>query len=149
MTGQSLDAIPEASPSPVGQADQPADAGPFKWWVVFMLWFVCFFNNGDRQAIFSIFPKLSSIYGFDKVQLGLIGSAFMWVYAVGSPIAGFVGDRAKRKNLILGGCFFWSVVTMTTGLCSRLWQFITVRALVGIGETFYFPASMSMISDYH
>src|SRR5206468_4839097 len=29
------------------------------------------------------------------------------------------------------------------------WQFVTVRALEGFGETFYFPASMSMVSDYH
>jgi MFS family permease len=28
-------------------------------------------------------------------------------------------------------------------------QFVTVRALEGLGETFYFPASMSLISDYH
>jgi MFS family permease len=149
MTRQSLDPVSEATLSRDDNAQEPADAGAFKWWVVFMLWFVCFLNNGDRQAIFSIFPKLTSIYGFDKVQLGFIGSAFMWVYAFGSPIAGYVGDRLERKKLILGGCLFWSLVTMTTGWCSRLWQFITVRALVGFGETFYFPASMSIISDYH
>ena len=22
----------------------------YRWWVVFMLWFVCFFNYADRQA---------------------------------------------------------------------------------------------------
>jgi sugar phosphate permease len=43
----------------------------YKWWVVFMLWFVCFFNYADRQAIFSVFPKLKEEFGFDKVQLGL------------------------------------------------------------------------------
>jgi MFS family permease len=145
----------ESASAPNSTASSPSpnslspDSGPFKWWVVFMLWFVCFLNNGDRQAIFSIFPKLSSIYGFSKVELGLIGSAFMWVYAFGSPIAGYVGDHLKRKNLVLGGCFFWSLITMATGWCSQLWQFITVRALVGFGETFYFPASMSIISDYH
>jgi MFS family permease len=36
-----------------------------------------------------------------------------------------------------------------TGWCNRLWQFLTVRALEGFGETFYFPASMSLVSDYH
>jgi MFS family permease len=149
MPSQSLDASAESTPDSLEYARLSADTGPFKWWVVFMLWFVCFLNNGDRQAIFSIFPKLSSLYGFDKVQLGLIGSAFMWVYAFGSPIAGYVGDHLKRKNLVLGGCFFWSLVTMATAWCSQLWQFITVRALVGFGETFYFPASMSIISDYH
>jgi MFS family permease len=121
----------------------------YKWWVVFMLWFICFFNYADRQAISSIFPKLKEEFHFDSVQLGLIGSAFMWVYAAGAPLAGYVGDRVRRKNLILGGCLFWSLVTVTTAWCARLWQFVTVRALEGFGETFYFPASMSLISDYH
>jgi MFS family permease len=121
----------------------------YKWWVVFMLWFICLFNYADRQAIFSVFPKLKSEFGFSKEQLGLIGSAFMWVYAAGAPFAGFIGDRFRRKDLILGGCVFWSLITMLTGQCSRVWHFVTVRALEGFGETFYFPSSMSLISDYH
>ena len=130
-------------------AQRPLHSSAYKWWVVFMLWFVCFFNYADRQAIFSVFPKLKEEFGFDKVQLGLIGSAFMWVYALGAPLAGLVCDRFRRKDLILGGCLFWSFVTMTTGWCSKLWQFVAVRAVEGFGETFYFPASMSMTSDYH
>ena len=114
-----------------------------------MLWFICFFNYADRQAISSVFPKLKEEFGFDKVQLGLIGSAFMWVYAAGAPLAGFICDRFRRKDLILGGCLFWSFVTVATGWCNRFWQFVTVRALEGFGETFYFPASMSLTSDYH
>jgi MFS family permease len=114
-----------------------------------MLWLVCFFNNADRLSISAIFPKLHDEFGFDKVQLGLIGSAFAWVYAFGSPLAGYLGDRLRRKNLILGGCLFWSVIAAATALCSTLRQFVLVRALVGVGETVYFPASMSMISDYH
>src|SRR5205823_3878326 len=55
----------------------------------------------------------------------------------------------RRKDLILGGCVFWSLVTATTGWCYKLWHFVTVRALEGFGETFYFPASMSLVSDYH
>ncbi len=114
-----------------------------------MLWFICFFNYADRQAVYSVFPKLKEEFGFDKVQLGLIGSSFMWVYAAGAPFAGFICDRFRRKDLILGGCLFWSFVTITTGWCSKLWHFISVRASEGFGETFYFPASMSLMSDYH
>jgi MFS family permease len=114
-----------------------------------MLWCVCFFNYADRQAIFSVFPKLKEEFGFDKMQLGLIGSAFMWVYAFGGPLAGLIGDRLRRKDLILGGCIFWSSITFMTGWCSKLWHFVTLRALEGLGETFYFPASVSLASDYH
>lgn len=121
----------------------------YKWAVVCMLWFICFFNYADRQAIFAVFPVLTAEFKFDKVELGLIGSAFMWVYALGAPLAGFVGDRLRRKDLILGGCLVWSFVTVLTGRCARLWQFVTVRAIEGIGETFYMPASMSLLSDYH
>jgi MFS family permease len=110
-------------------------AACYKWWVVFMLWFVCFFNYADRQAIFAVFPTLKKEFGFDTVELGLIGSAFMWVYAFGAPAGGIISDRLRRKELILGGCLFWSFVTVTTGWCSRLWHFIAVRALEGFGET--------------
>ena len=121
----------------------------YKWWVLLMLWFVCFFNYTDRQAISSVFPKLKAEFGFDKVALGFIGSAFMYVYAFGSPVAGYLGDRLRRKDLILGGCLFWSAVTALTGRCHQLWQFIAVRALTGLGETFYFPSATSLLSDYH
>jgi MFS family permease len=129
----------------------PARGWPnsYKWWVVFMLWFIGFFNYADRQAIFSVFPKLKQEFGFDEVQLGLIGSAFMWLYAFGAPFAGFLADRLPRKPLILGGCLFWSGITMMTGWCAGVWQFVAVRALEGLGETFYMPAAMSLISDYH
>ncbi len=114
-----------------------------------MLWLVCFFNYADRQAIFAVFPKLEEEFGFSKAQLGLIGSSFMWVYAAGAPFAGWIADRVSRKNLILGGCIFWSLVTLMTAHCSRLWHFVAVRSLEGFGETFYFPASMSLLSSYH
>ena len=114
-----------------------------------MLWFVCFFNYADRQALSGVAPKLKEDFGFTNDEMGLIGSAFMWVYAAAAPLAGFIGDRLRRKDLILGGCLFWSLITVMTGLCGKLWQFVSVRALEGFGETFYFPASMSLVSDYH
>lgn len=114
-----------------------------------MLWFVCFFNYADRQALSGVAPLLKEEFGFTNEQMGTIGSAFMWVYAGAAPLAGFIGDRFRRRDLILGGCLFWSLVTVATGWCSRFWHFVTVRALEGFGETFYFPASMSLISDYH
>lgn len=121
----------------------------YKWWAIALLWVICFFNYADRQAFFAIFPALQSEFGLSAVQLGLLGSAFAWTYAAAAPLAGFIGDRFPRKNLILGGCFFWSAATILTGSCSRMWQFVSVRALTGFGESFYFPAAMSLISDYH
>jgi MFS family permease len=116
---------------------------------VFLLWFVCFFNYADRQTLSAVLPDLENEFHFDKEQQGLISSAFIWVYSGCALLAGFACDRFQRRQLIMGGCLFWSFVTVGTGWCSKLWHFLTVRALEGFGETFYFPASMSLVSDYH
>jgi MFS family permease len=121
----------------------------YKWAVVFMLWFICFFNYADRQAIFSVFPILEKDFGLSNWQLGLVGSSFMYVYAALAPVAGVIGDRFRRKTLILWGLAFWSLVTGLTGISTAFWHLVTFRALEGFGEAFYFPASMSLISDYH
>jgi MFS family permease len=128
---------------------RPPASASYRWWVVGMLWLVCFFNYADRQAMAAVFPVLKAEFGFTSVELGAIGSAFMWVYAGGALVAGWICDRARRRDVILGGCLLWSLVTAMTGWCGTLWQFITVRAVEGLAETFYFPASMSLLSDYH
>ena len=114
-----------------------------------MLWFVCFFNYADRQAISSVLPLLAKDFGFDGLQLGLIGSSFAWVYAAMAPAAGVFADHAMRKRLLVWACIVWSLFTLATAWCGNLWMFVSVRALTGLGETFYFPAAMSLISDYH
>ncbi|MGE0104482.1 MAG: spinster family MFS transporter [Blastocatellales bacterium] len=121
----------------------------YKWWVVAMLWFVCFFNYADRQAIFSVFEPIKGEMGLSDAQLGIVGASFMWVYAASAPLAGLIGDRFKRKTLILGGLIFWSIVTLATAFAKNYNHLLIIRALEGFGEAFYFPASMSLLSDYH
>ena len=129
--------------------NSPGTRGWYPWAVVGMLWFICFFNYADRMAINSVLPVLGEEFGFSKSEQGTIAAAFMIVYALTAPIAGGVGDKANRKYLILGGLWVWSLVTGFTAGCTRLWQFVFVRGAEGLGETFYFPASMSLVSDYH
>ena len=117
--------------------------------VVAMLWSMCFFNYADRQAVFSVFPLLQQDMRLDTVQLGLLGSAFAWCYGLGAPFAGMVVDRARRKTIILGGLYAWSLICMVTASCRNFGSLLFFRAAEGCGETFYYPAAVSLISDYH
>jgi MFS family permease len=114
-----------------------------------MLWTICFFNYADRQAIFSVFPLLEKEMRLDAVQLGLLGSAFAWIYGLGAPAAGLIVDRVRRKTAILGGLHVWSVICAATALSRNFRHLLFFRAAEGLGETFYYPASVSLISDYH
>ncbi len=121
----------------------------YKWWVVGMLWCISFFNYADRQAIFSVFPLLEKEMDLDPIQLGLLGSSFAWVYGLSAPLAGMIVDRIKRVKAIIGGLHAWSIICMATALSRNFGHLLFFRAAEGLGETFYYPASMSLISDYH
>jgi MFS family permease len=121
----------------------------YKWRIVAMLWWISFFNYADRQAIFSVFPLLEREMHLTPVQLGLLGSGFAWVYGLGAPLAGIVVDRARRKTVILGGLHAWSLICLATVWSRNFRHLFLFRAAEGLGETFYFPASTSLISDYH
>ncbi len=121
----------------------------YKWQVVGMLWGISFFNYADRQAIFSVFPLLQDSMHLTNVQLGLLGSAFAWVYGLGGMFAGAIVDRVRRKTAILGGLYVWSVICAATAAVTGFRGLFVMRALEGMGEMFYFPASMSLVSDYH
>jgi MFS family permease len=131
------------------QASALTAKSSYKWWVVAMLWLISFFNYADRQAIFSVFPLLEREMHLTPVQLGLLGSAFAWVYGLGAPFAGMIVDRVRRKTAILGGLHAWSLICMATVLSRDFRHLFFWRAAEGLGETFYYPASMSLISDYH
>lgn len=121
----------------------------YRWYVVAMLWATGFLNYADRQVIFSIFPLLQQEMTLTPVQLGMMGSAFAVVYGLCAPFAGNVVDRVRRRSAILWSLFAWSVICATTVTARNLSQLVFFRSSLGLSQTFYFPAAMSMISDYH
>ena len=124
-------------------------AAAYPWLVVGLLWFCGFFNYADRQAVYSVFPLLKSEFHLDNEQLGMLGSAFMLVYAVTSPFSGYTVDLLSRRLLIGLGLAFWSLICAATALSRSFVQLVLLRGAEGLGEAFYFPASMSVLADYH
>ena len=138
-----------SSPADVNAAIPGGRSKSYAWQVVAMLWWVCFFNYADRQAIFSVFPLLSSEFRLNTVQLGLLASSFAWVYAVAGPFAGTLVDRVRYKTALLAGLEVWSLICASTALARRAGTLLLFRGAEGLGESVYFPASMSLLASYH
>ena len=128
---------------------QSAPSAGYRWQLVGMLWIVGFLNYADRQAIFSVFPLLQTRLHLSLAELGLLGSSFAWAYGLAAPFAGYFVDRVRRKSAIIGGLEFWSWVCASIALAGKLWSLVLLRSVMGLGESVYFPASLSMMSDYH
>ena len=121
----------------------------YKWTVLALFWFIYFMNQADRQVLFSVFPLIQKQFGLTDAHLGLLGSVFFWVYALLVPVAGALGDRWRRKNIILAALLIWSASTATSGLVGGFVLLLVFRSLTGAGEAFYYPAANSILSDCH
>ncbi len=121
----------------------------YKWHAVAMLWGIAFFNYADRQAIFSVFPLLEAELHLSPIQLGLLGSSFAWVYGLCAAFAGAIVDRVRRVAAVLWGLYAWSAICMATAISRTFGHLLFFRSAEGLGETLYFPASVSLLSDYH
>jgi MFS family permease len=82
-------------------------------------------------------------------QFGLLTSAFLWVYGLLSPFAGYMADRFNRSRVIVFSLLIWSAVTWLTAHASTFPELLATRVLMGISEACYIPAALALISDYH
>ena len=120
-----------------------------KWLVVALLCLSGCVNYMDRNAIFAVFPLLRAEFGMSDVLLSALGTAFLWAYSLGSPLAGWCGDRFPRKYVVISSLAIFSMITLCTGLMSTVMWLIILRVLLGISEALYMPAAISYISDCH
>ncbi len=116
--------------------------------VLLILTTINFLNYIDRQIIYAVFPLIKQDMLLSDKQLGLIGSAFVIIYLITSPIFGRLGDLVSRKGIIALGVGLWSLATVGASIAQNYSQLLLARSLVGIGEASYVVTAPTLISDY-
>ena len=115
--------------------------------LLWLLFSVNLFNYIDRQILFSVFPAVKADLHLSDTQLGLLASAFMWVYLSVAPVFGVLADRRSRPRLMGLGVGTWSLATALSGMVRSYGQLLFGRALVGVGEASYGSVAPAMLSD--
>ena len=121
------------------------------WSTVALLWPVALLNYLDRQVLATLQLAIGADLPMllDSRNFGRLMGIFLWVYGVMSPLSGLIADRLSRKWLIVGSLAIWSLVTLLMGSATGLQQLFWLRALMGVSEALYIPASLALIADYH
>lgn len=121
------------------------------WLAVGLLFPVALLNYLDRQMIasmkVSVMGELTDI-GSEE-NWGHMLASFKWVYAIFSPIGGYIADRFSRKLTICGSLFVWSLITWLTGHVTSYESLYWARTAMGVSEAFYIPAALALIADFH
>ena len=121
------------------------------WLVVALLVPVALLNYLDRQMLASM--KSSMVADIpsiaNKADWGIVLGSFKWVYALLSPVAGYIADRFSRRWVIAASLFTWSATTWLTAHVTTFHELIASRAIMGISEAFYIPAALALVTDYH
>lgn len=104
-------------------------------------------NFYDRHVIGALTEPIRKDFGLTDSQVGLIGSAFIWLYAiVGLPL-GRAADSRNRKGLLAGGMVVWAALTGVAAMAVNYTMLLFSRLGFAVGEAVVAPAATSWIGD--
>jgi MFS family permease len=107
-----------------------------------------FLNAVDRYILPAVLSSIKAEFHLSDFESGLLGTAFLIVYAVTVIPFGLWADLGVRRTVIGVGVAIWSIATLFTGLARNYAQLFAARAVLGVGEAGYFPAGTSLLADY-
>ncbi len=122
----------------------------YKWELIILLWLAFFFNQADRQIFNVVLPAIRSDLNLADSDMGLVASILILVYGILVPVAGFIGDRANKKYVLMLSLLIWSTSTFFSGMATMLIHLIFLQSVAtGGGEAFYSPSANALISEHH
>ncbi len=122
---------------------------PRAWFIVGLLCVVGCLNYLDRVMLITMRLSVKEAIPMSDAQFGLLTTVFLVVYALLSPIGGFIADRLSCSRTIIFSLFAWSAITWFTAHATTFTELLAWRALMGISEAFYLPAAGALIAQYH
>src|SRR5580692_8817115 len=109
-------------------AEPAAARGSYgRWYVLLLISAMYLITYLDRVNISTAAPAISKEFGFDKVTMGVIFSAFAWSYALFQVPGGWLSDRFGARGVLATIVAYWSIMTAATAGAFSATSFITIR----------------------
>jgi MFS family permease len=91
-------------------------------------------SYGDRAALSIALPALGVQFHLTPIQMGWIGSSFLWSYFLLNLPSSILVDIAGARIVGSVAVALWSSAMLLGGMARNLVQFILARVLLGAGE---------------
>ena len=116
---------------------QPSDA-PINWKRnLAVVWLGCFLTGAAFSLVMPFLPlyvEALGVTGHSSLNMwsGLVFSITFLFSAIASPLWGGLADRTGRKIMLLRSALGMAIVMLLMGLAQNIWQFLILRALLGL-----------------
>ncbi len=105
-------------------------------------------NYVDRGNLSVAAPLLKRELGLSASQLGILFAAFFTTYTAMQFVVGWLIDRFDVNRILATGFLVWSLATATTGLLRGFALLLTMRLILGVGESVAVPASSKILARH-
>ena len=106
-------------------------------------------NYIDRYILPGELSLVQAEFNATREQMGALTTAMFFVYMLAAPFTGWLGDRYRRKPLIIAGAVLWSLATLSTAWVHGYWTLYIRHAIVGIGEASFGIFAPAVIADFY
>jgi len=114
--------------------------------VVLMLALVLALNYVDRSSLATAAPMIQDEFQLTTAELGLLLSAFFWVYTPAQLLGGWLVHRFDVRVVLGIGVLVWGGATAAMGLAGGFASIFALRLLLALGECVTFPSIQLIVS---
>ena len=118
-----------------------------EWRVLALLVLSVCLNYIDRTSFAAAAPAISAEFQISPSHLGLILSAFFWLYPPFQIVSGWLVDRFDVRWVLGIGFVLWSVVTGLTGFAGSAATLLMIRVALGATESPAYPSYGKIIAS--
>ena len=104
-----------------------------------------FFSNFHRLSLGVLGDVMAADFGLSAAELGILGSAFFYTYAVMQIPSGVLSDKVGTKYLISGSCLISGLATIWFGHSGFIEGLIAARAVTGLAVAFVYVPALAAI----
>lgn len=101
----------------------------------------------DRFIIYPLFPTMAEDLGLTYQHLGLISGVLALTWGLSSIFSGNLCDRVGVKRILIISVIGFSILVGFSGLATGLMSLLIIRALMGVAEGGFVPASIVATTD--
>jgi sugar phosphate permease len=112
-----------------------------RWVVLFLLCLMYLITYLDRVSMANTAPLIIKEFGFSKVTMGIIFSAFIWSYSLFQVPGGWLGDRFGPRKVLSTIMTYRTVIAVLTTYAFGFYSFWGIRFSLGVGEAGAFPTA--------